>query len=110
VINKYYFPLATSKTILFDDIETVKLIDCDEIDNSWGLSTALPTNWFNFDKDRKGKKKFIEITMKDKKIRPSITPNHPDRVFKIIWEGHTKEGLRYHDRKVRNHMESSLAS
>jgi hypothetical protein len=26
-INKYYFPLATSKTIIFTDIESVEIID-----------------------------------------------------------------------------------
>ena len=52
-------------------------------------------NWFPLDSERKNKKKFIEITLKGKKIKPSITPDDPEKVFQIIWENHTKEGKEY---------------
>jgi len=33
--------------------------------------------------------------MKGKKTRPSITPDDPDKVFRIIWESQTAEGQKY---------------
>jgi len=42
-------------------------------------------NWFNLDSKRGDKKKFIAIKLKNKNIKPSITPDDADKVFKIIW-------------------------
>ncbi len=95
VINKYYFPLATSKTILFSDIETVSLIDSEGVNHKWGVSTKYLNNWFPYDTDRKKKTKFVEFRLKGRKMRPSITADDPDKVFKIIWEYHTPEGKKY---------------
>ena len=39
VINKYYFPLATSKTIMFDDIEFAALVSAEGISHRWGITT-----------------------------------------------------------------------
>jgi hypothetical protein len=74
VINKYFFPLATSKTILFSDIATVGLISTDGVTHRWGICGKYLNNWFPYDNDRKNKKKFIEIVLKGRKTRPSITP------------------------------------
>lgn len=95
VINKYYFPLATSKTIMFSDIERVALIDSDGVDHRWGICGKYLNNWFPLDTNRKNKKKFIEITLKGRKTRPSITPEDAEKVFRIIWENHTAEGKQY---------------
>lgn len=94
LINKYYFPLATSKTILFSDIEHVTMIDTDGVTHTWGVCPKYLNNWFHMDRNRKSKKKFIEISMKGRKIRPCITPDDPEKVFKIIWENHTPEGQK----------------
>ena len=95
VINKYYFPLATSKTILFSDIETLSLISSEGVTHKWGITSKYLNNWFPYDPERKKKTKFIEIRLKGRKMRPSITPDDPDKVFKIIWETHTPEGKKY---------------
>ena len=95
LIKKYFFPLATSKTILFSDMETVGLVSTDGVTHRWGICGKYLNNWFPLDSNRKDKKKFIEITLKGRKIKPSITPEDPEKVFQIIWENHTKEGLEY---------------
>lgn len=95
VINKYYFPLATSRSILFADIETVSLISSEGVTHKWGVTTKYLNNWFPYDSERKKKTKFIEFRLKGRKMRPSITPDDPDKVFKIIWENHTSEGQKY---------------
>ena len=98
VINRYYFPLATSKTIMFGDIETVGLIDSEGVNHRWGLSGKYLNNWFPLDSDRKNKTKFIEITLKGRKTKPSITPDDAAKVFQIIWENHTNEGAAYSEK------------
>ena len=98
VINKYFFPLATSKTILFTEMETVALVNSDGVTHTWGICGKYLNNWFPMDGSRKNKKKFIEIVLKGRKIKPSFTPEDPDKVFQIIWENHTKEGAEYKER------------
>ena len=94
-IRKYFFPLATSKTIMFNDIETVGLVNSDGVTHRWGVCGKYLNNWFPLDNERKNKKKFIEIQIKGRKIKPSITPDEPEKVLQIIWENHTKEGSEY---------------
>ena len=95
VINKYFFPLATSKTIMFSDIESIAMFSSEGVDHRWDLSTKYLNNWFPLDNDRKKKTKFIEFKIKGKNTKPSITPDDPDKVFKIIWETHTPEGKKH---------------
>jgi hypothetical protein len=64
----------------------------------WGLSRKYLNNWFPLDNNRKQKTKFIEIVIRGKKTRPSITPDDPDRVFRLIWENYTPEGRDYVER------------
>jgi len=33
--------------------------------------------------------------MKNKNIKPSITPDDPEKVFQIIWENQTAQGRDY---------------
>lgn len=98
VINKYYFPLATSKTIFFSDIHSVSLNSSEGVTHRWGVSAKYLNNWFPYDSDRKNKKKFIEIIFKGRRIKPSITPDDPDKVFQIIWEHYTPEGKEYSEK------------
>lgn len=85
LINKYFFPLATSKTILFSEIESVALMSSEGVTHTWGISTKYLNNWFPIDSNRKNKSKFIEIKLKGRNTKPSITPDDPDKVFRIIW-------------------------
>ena len=98
VIGKYFFPLATSKTILFSEMETVALVSSEGVTHRWGICGKYLNNWFPLDGARKDKKKFIEIVLKGRKIRPSITPEDPEKVFQLIWENHTKDGAEYKER------------
>ncbi len=59
LIKKYYFPLATSKTILIPEILTIKIEDSEGIKHSWGTCKKYLNNWFAYDSNRKGKAKFI---------------------------------------------------
>jgi hypothetical protein len=95
VINKYYFPLATSKTILLKDIEFISLLNSDGVSHRWGVTSKHLNNWFPLDSERSKKTKFIEIRIKGKRMRPSITPEDPDKVFRIIWENYTEEGKKF---------------
>ena len=95
VINRYFFPLATSKTIMISDIEMVSLIDAEGVNHRWGTCQKYLNNWFPLDGNRQEKKKFIEIRIKGKRMRPSITPDNPDAVFQILWANFTKEGKDY---------------
>ena len=99
VINKYYFPLATSRNILPSEIERVTVYDSKEVTHRWGLCTKYLNNWFPLDTNRKNKSKFIEIIVRGKKMRPSITPDDPDRVAQVIWENFTNEGREYTAKK-----------
>jgi hypothetical protein len=71
------------------------LVNTDGVTHRWGICGKYLNNWFPLDSDRKNKKKFIEIVLKGRKVRPSITPDDPDKVFQIIWENQTKEGQEY---------------
>lgn len=75
IIRKYYFPLATSKTIMVSDIEAIGLHSLEGVTHTWGLSAKYLNNWFPYDGNRKKKSKFIEFQLKGKKIKASITPD-----------------------------------
>jgi hypothetical protein len=59
------------------------------------LSTKYLNNWFPFDCERSNKKSFIEFKLKGERIRPSITPDDPNKVFWIMWLNYTPEGQKY---------------
>ena len=95
IINKYYFPLATSRQILFSEIEQVAMIEHETSGPQWGVCPTYLNNWFPYNSDRSNKKKFIEIKVRGSDIKPSITPDYPEIVLGLIWEYHTKDGLEY---------------
>lgn len=84
IIYKYYFPLATSRTILYSDIEKVTFESCLNVRHKWGLSTHFLNNWFHFDAKRRGKEHFIAIHIKNRRIIPSLTPEDATKVFEIL--------------------------
>jgi hypothetical protein len=83
-IYKYFFPLATSKTIMFEEIDKIQLVDGENVNHMWGPSTSFLNNWFHMDGERAKKDKFISIKLKCKRIRPSLTPSDPRHVFDIL--------------------------
>lgn len=95
VINKYYFPLATSKTILVKDIEFASLVPANGVKLRWGIHPKFLNNWFPLDNHRNEKDKFIEIRIKGKRIRPSFSPENPDKAFAVIYQNFSEEGRKY---------------
>lgn len=55
VINKYYFPLATSKVILYSDVAKISLEDALNVRHLWGPCTHCLNNWFHYDAERSNK-------------------------------------------------------
>ena len=111
VVNRYYFPLATSKTIMFSDLETVELKELGELKHRWGIiaKTHL-SNWFNYDDIRRIRGKYLEFKLKGRKIMPSITCNDPEQVKEIIWANCTLEGREYSEKmSEKNGVETELA-
>lgn len=84
LIKKYYFPLATSKTILYPELAYISLQDATDVKHRWGACTKYLNNWFPYDSQRKTKTKFIEFVLKGKKMRPSITPEDPEALFAVL--------------------------
>jgi hypothetical protein len=65
------------------------------VSHRWGITGKFLNNWFPLDSDRKNKTKFIEIKLKGRNTKPSITPTDPDKVFRLIWETQTQEGRQF---------------
>ena len=51
-IKKYYFPLPTSKTILYEDVSKISLEDALNVRHLWGPCTHNLNNWFHYDPER----------------------------------------------------------
>lgn len=84
VINKYYFPLATSKTILFSEMSKISIEDGRKVNHRWGPSPKFLNNWFHLDIDRKMKDRFLSIEIKGSNVRPALTPESIDRAFDVL--------------------------
>ena len=83
-INKYYFPLATSKTILFTEMSKITILDARNVNHRWGPSAKFLNNWFHLDGQRNKKDRFIEIEVKGSNVRPSFTPEDVDKAFNAL--------------------------
>lgn len=55
LIKKYYFPLATSKTLLYSEIEKISLEDALNVRHKWGPCTHFLNSWFHYDANRSNK-------------------------------------------------------
>lgn len=84
VINKYYFPLATSKTILYDEVSKISLENAAHANHRWGPCSHFLNHWFHYDPKRASKDKFISIKMKGQRVLPALTPEEPDKLFDIL--------------------------
>ena len=74
VIRKYYFPLATSKTILFNEISKISLEDGLNLRHKWGPCSHFLNNWFHLDNNRSKKEKFLSFKLKGQRIMPALSP------------------------------------
>jgi len=48
-IYKYYFPLATSKTIMFEEIDHIIYYPGEKINLAWGIPFDHMNDWFPLD-------------------------------------------------------------
>lgn len=82
-IKRYYFPLFSSKTIQFAAIESIAVRPTTFWTQwrIWGSSNL--TNWLPLDTARPKKHQLIELNI-GKRIRPTITPDNPDRVASLL--------------------------
>lgn len=83
-IFKYFFPLPTSKTIMFEDIDRISLEEADDVSTLWGLSSHHLNNWFPLDLERKQKRLFVSIHEKGERFIPSLTPTDAAAVFNVL--------------------------
>lgn len=93
LIRKYYFPLATSRSITFDEIEKISLENGMHEIHRWGPSIHNINNWFPLDGDRKNKSRFLAIHLKGKKIVPSFSPLDATKLFSILKDHFESHGI-----------------
>ena len=84
ILKKYYFPLPTSRSILYSEIEKITLGSSLHFNQKWGIAGHDMNNWFPLDSNRKGKSHYIAFHLKGKKVIPSFTPIDAPKVFDIL--------------------------
>jgi hypothetical protein len=80
VIRTYYFP-PHDKRIPYGRIEQVRqepMTSWSSLYRLWGSSDFI--HWYNYDPDRPRKSVQLTVRLTGRKIRPVITPDHPDKV------------------------------
>ena len=83
-IYKYFFPLPTSRTIMFTDIDQITLESTMDVTTPWGPSSHHLNNWFHLDANRDKKPYFIAIHEKGERVIPSLTPDNAMKVFELL--------------------------
>lgn len=83
-IYRYYFPLGTSKTILFDEIDYIVYHPGERPDTLWGTTLNHMDHWFPLDELKGYKHGYFEICMKDSTVRPCFSPNDPETAFRVL--------------------------
>lgn len=95
LLKKYYFPLPTSRSILYEEIEKVTLGSSLHFNQKWGISVHDANNWFPYDSKRRNKSLYIGFHLKGKKIIPSFTPLDGAKVFTILKQVAASRGLSH---------------
>jgi hypothetical protein len=83
-IRRYYFPLATSKTIMRREIKNIWVEDGTGINHKWGICRKYTNYWFHLDVDRKQKPMFMCIQLKNSSPICAITPNDLYKAFNAL--------------------------
>ena len=84
IIHCYYFPIATSKIILFEDIKKFSIQEMTTFNGKyrlWGLN--IQCLWFHLDALRFQKSKCIILDL-GTCIKPAITPENVEIVYSIL--------------------------
>lgn len=82
-IHRYYFPIGTSKTIRLDQIRSVSARPTN-IATRWRLwGSSNFRNWLPLELGRPKKRQLIELDI-GKRIRPTITPDDPERTVALL--------------------------
>lgn len=83
-IKRYYFPFANAKRVAYSDIQGIKSQQMGWASGKariWGASD--PRYWFPLDA-RRGRKSTLLVIDVGRRVRACITPDHPDKVIKIL--------------------------
>jgi hypothetical protein len=83
-ILRYYFPLATAKRISYGDIRRVIVENMTWTTGKgrfWGAT--VPNTWMPLDMGRTKKDKVLVLDV-GARVKPSVTPDDPDRVFELL--------------------------
>lgn len=80
VIRRYYFPLASSKTIPYSKIHSIESRPASR-GRVWGTGNFV--DWHNFDVGRPRKKTALAINL-GRHIRPVVTPDNPGEVIRVL--------------------------
>lgn len=83
-IRHYYFPWAGPKRIGYPDVRRVHSHPMTWLSGKgriWG--TSDPRYWFGLDTHRPGKRTLLVLDV-DRRVRPCITPDDPDRVIELL--------------------------
>ena len=84
-INKYYFPLFTSKTIPIEKIKTINIFELNAFNGKYRLfGFSLNFNYFHYDPKRSNKTHGILIEEEGNIISIAITPDDPKKCYNVL--------------------------
>ena len=84
-INKYYFPLFTSKTIPIEKIKNINIFELNAFNGKYRLfGFSLNFNYFHYDPKRSNKTHGILIEEEGNIISIAITPDDPKKCYNVL--------------------------
>ena len=85
IINKYYFPLFTSKTIPIEKIKNINIIELNAFNGKYKLfGLTLNFNYFHYDPKRSNKTIGLLIEEEDNIFTIAITPDDPKKCYNVL--------------------------
>ena len=86
ILKHYYFPFIPTK-VLFKNIKTIEIVDCNFINGAWKLwGSGNFTIWFPIDILRPRRDEIFIITYKNQKIKSGFTVDDSEKVENIFKE------------------------
>ena len=84
-INKYYFPLFTSKIIAIEKIKNISLFELNTFNGKYKLAgLSLNFNYYHYDPKRSYKTHGILIEEEGNIISIAITPDDPKKCYNVL--------------------------
>ena len=85
IINKYYIPLFTSKTIPIEKIKNINMLELNVFNGKYKLmGLSLNFNYFHYDPKRSNKTHVIIIEEEDNIFSIAITPDDPKKCYNVL--------------------------